>query len=427
MDENNEVLVEKKVKSVFANKDYFLLFMGFLVSNLGNTLYNFAISYYIYSIASPGIAGLYLATGGLVYFIIAPFGGAIVDRLNRVKVLWVTDYIRGITILAAGYILMTGISNQMQLVLLFTCTIILAINGALFGPASSSLPANILEKEQLQQANSVSSGANALYMIVGAFAGAAMYEFLGIELVFIVNGASFVISAISEMFIKTNTNQDPDHVMSFSSVLKDIKFGWIYLKKLKPIFYLILFASLLNFFTTPTIVNGFPYLFKEELQVSAFYYSLLMSTFPLGIIVASIILGVKKQKEKIFPLFKMGMIGMTIAYFIFVIGLNIHLEAITTFFIFMSTSVVFILIMGIFNGHINIPFGTAIQINVEKDKQGRVFAVLNVISMGLTPISIGIAGYVIEYYGILTLFYIAVIAQAFIAFFLVTNKYVKQL
>ena len=44
---NQEVVVEEKSKNVFTNKNYVLTFLGALVSNMGNLLYGFAVSFYI--------------------------------------------------------------------------------------------------------------------------------------------------------------------------------------------------------------------------------------------------------------------------------------------------------------------------------------------------------------------------------------------
>ena len=88
-------------------------------------MFNFAISYYIYEIATPTIAGIYLATGGLVYFVLSPFGGAIVDRLDKVKVVWMTDYIRGIAVVIAGLVIFSGVSLTITLIVLFAIPVLI--------------------------------------------------------------------------------------------------------------------------------------------------------------------------------------------------------------------------------------------------------------------------------------------------------------
>jgi uncharacterized membrane protein YuzA (DUF378 family) len=56
--------------------------------------------------------------------------------------------------------------------------------------------------EDLTRANSIVRGVNSFSYIVGPALGWILYGFFGIELVFIINGISFVASAISEDSVK---------------------------------------------------------------------------------------------------------------------------------------------------------------------------------------------------------------------------------
>jgi len=413
-------------ENVLKNRNYLLLFLGSVVSNLGSHVYNFAISYYIYEIASPTVAGIYLATGGLVYFVLSPFGGAIVDRLDKVKVVWMTDYIRGISVVIAGLVIYSGTSLTLTLIILFVTSIILGINGALFNPAASSLPPHILEENQLQQSSSLTQGMFALYMILGSVIGGAIYSFLDIEWIFIINGVSFILSGFSEMFIQLRTQLEKVR-MSFSIILVDIKDGFFYLLKLKPILMLVVVASLLNFFTAPAIVNGFPYLFAIELKTDPIYLSILNSFFPIGIIITSIILSSVAQKNRVSPIIIKGIYGMAISFSIFVIGTHYVVGGQLPFWIFMIISSFAILITGIFNGMVNIPFSVAIMKTVDKEMLGRVSSVIATISNGLTPIAIGLAGVVIDNFGVMVIFYVAGISIFITGLLASSNKDIKQL
>jgi len=419
---------ELEKKSVFKNKNFMLLFFGGFVSNLGTTIFNFAISLYILELTdSAGIAGAYMATGGLIYFVLAPFGGAIVDRLNKIKVVYITDFIRGVTVLLAFYFIIQGISVTNQVIMLFVVTIILSLNSALFVPSVSALPAHILDEDLLQQGNSLNQGAGALYAIIGAVIGAVIYDNLGIEFIFMLNGISFILSGASEMFIKINTYYGEQIKISINQAIIDIKEGLKYLFEIKPILHLVLIASVMNFFTTPTIANGLPYLFEKQLEVESIYYSIFMAVFPLGIVISSIYLGSKKQGDKIYPMIRKGTIGMTFFFTIFVASLLLLLEEIISFEVFMISGVILILLVGAFNAFVNIPFGVAIQKTVDKEKMGRVFSVIGTISMGLTPISIGLGGVVIEFFGLGMLFIIGALALIVVTFVMVSDKQVKRL
>ncbi len=415
--------------SVLKNKNFMLLFLGQVVSNLGTQIFNFAMSIYIYDITDNNaiIAGFYFALGGAIFFILTPFAGAIIDKIDKVKVVFITDFINGVVIIAAGAIIFLGVSNTVALIVLFSTTIVLAVNGALFNPAIRVLPAYILNDEQQQQASSLTTGLFALYSIIGGVVGALLYSYVKIEFIFLFNGLSFILSGISEMFIKVVTKHKDEIVMTAKAIISDIVIGFKYLVKLKPIFHLLLMASVLNFFTTPVIVNGIPYLIKVELVKDPIFIATLMSSFTVGVIVMSIILGVRKQSEKASKLIIPGMVGMALAFSSFVVALILFNSHLINFNFFIGFAFAAFLITGIFNGLINIPFDVSIRRKVDKEMMGRVFSVSSTLSSGLTPIAIALAGVVIATFGVMILFYIGAVAMILTALYTALNPYIRQL
>ena len=415
---------------ILRNKDYFLLFVGSLVSNLGTQIFNFSMSLYILFLTGGNAiqAGLYMAFGAIVFFVLTPFGGAIVDRLDKVRVVFITDLINGVAILMAGYAIFSGISVQGVIIVLYGTSLILGINAALFMPAVRSLPVHILEEDQLQQSSSMTQGMFAVYGILGPVIGGVLYGVLDIEVIFWINGVSFILSGFSEMFIKVRTiEEDSQHKITFKNTVIDIKEGFTYLWKLKGIRNMLLIAAILNFFTVPVIVNGFPYLFTVDLDVNPMYYSMVMAAFPIGIIVSSILLGSQKQKERVSPLMVKGLFGMSFAFSAFAITTYLLLNDSISFLIFMIIAIISTIITGFFNGFVNVPFSVAIMKSVEKDKLGRVFSVTSIISNGVTPLAIAIGGVAITYMGMNKLFLIACIAMFITSYMTLKNKAVSKI
>ncbi len=415
--------------SVFKNKNFVLLFLGQVVSNLGTQIFNFAMSIYIYDITDNNaiIAGIYFALGGVIFFILTPFAGAIIDKIDKVKVVYITDFINGLAIVVAGGIIFMGVTSNIALIVLFVTTIILSVNGALFNPAIRTLPAYMLEDDQQQQASSLIMGLFALYSIIGGIVGALMYNYLSVEFIFLFNGISFILSGISEMFIKVVTKHETDVIMTPKAIISDIVIGLKYLVKLKPIFYLLMMASVLNFFTTPVIVNGIPYLIKVQLVKDPIFIAGMMSAFTVGIIFMSIVLGIRKQSDRASKLIITGMIGMSIGFSGFVVSLIAFNMSLITFDLFIIFAFIAFLITGIFNGLINIPFDVSIRRKVDKEMMGRVFSVSSTLSSGLTPIAIALAGVVIASFGVMILFYIGAVAMILTAIYTTLNPYIRQL
>ena len=94
---------EKKATNVFANRNYRLVFLGALVSELGALLYNFAVGFYILEISDNNafLQGLYLALCGIALLLFTPVGGVLGDRINKARIMFLCDYIKGAIIVLA--------------------------------------------------------------------------------------------------------------------------------------------------------------------------------------------------------------------------------------------------------------------------------------------------------------------------------------
>ena len=75
------------MNNVFRNKNFCLVFLGALVSEIGALLYSFAVSFYILQISgnSAFIQGLYLALCGAAMLVFTPVGGVLGDRMNNMR------------------------------------------------------------------------------------------------------------------------------------------------------------------------------------------------------------------------------------------------------------------------------------------------------------------------------------------------------
>ena len=90
--------------NIFKNRNFNLLFAGVMVSNIAHVLFSFAISLYILRIANAAygiekaalIQAAYLAVSGIILLLFMPVGGVLADKLNKVRTMYITDYIRGI-------------------------------------------------------------------------------------------------------------------------------------------------------------------------------------------------------------------------------------------------------------------------------------------------------------------------------------------
>ena len=87
----------EKKQNVFRNRNFRLVFLGALVSELGSILYSFAVSFYILDISGNNafLQGLYLALCGVAMLVFTPVGGVMGDRFNKAKIMYLCDYLKG--------------------------------------------------------------------------------------------------------------------------------------------------------------------------------------------------------------------------------------------------------------------------------------------------------------------------------------------
>ena len=122
---------EEKKSNVFQSRNFRLVFLGALVSELGATLSSFAISFYILEISDNNalLQGVFLAVCGVVLLLVTPVGGVFGDRFNKAKIMVLCDYLKGALFLLAAAAMLIAPSHTAHIVILF----ILGILGNIIG------------------------------------------------------------------------------------------------------------------------------------------------------------------------------------------------------------------------------------------------------------------------------------------------------
>ena len=439
-----EVIVEEqkqpeKLKNVFRYKNFTLAWLGALVSNLGNTLYVFAVSFYILALTGNNafIQGLYLATGGIIYVLVTLFGGVISDRFHKGKIMFICDYAKGGMLIAFTLLLMFLVQDaNAKVAILFVITIIGNIIAAIFSPAAASLLPHIVPEKSYQQGQSYYSLMQSSLGVLGVILAAVLYSVLDIHVLFFIVGGCYVLSGVSEMFINYDYKKKEEK-LTVKRVFSDIGDGMKYIGSLKPLLFLMIGILLLNFFVAPLSANFLPYFVATDVASQDYLFNKLLTpemwssiiqvAYAIGMIVMAIVLSSRPQKDHIYK-------GLSIPLIIFA---SLYV-ALTTLYILFTNNVAHINVMlgafipiGITMGMtliaINIPITTKMLTIVDKDKLGKVNSVVDVGSQGLIPLSNFLAGLVISGLGPSWLCIISTIGLSLMTIFLVTNKHIRQL
>ena len=430
---------EKKPTNVFANRNFRLVFLGALVSELGALLYSFAVGFYILEISNNNafLQGLYLALCGASLLLFTPVGGVLGDRFNKARIMYLCDYLKGGMILLVTVLMMLLPKADAQLAILFTLGILGNAVSGIFEPAAGAMLPNIVQPEQLQQANAYFSIKSSMQSILGVILAGILYAALPVNVLFLAVGACFIASGISEMLIRY------EHIPSAEPVtlrlaLSDMKEGVTYLSRNKAITAILGAALFINFFFTPVSGNFIPYFIKTDLEAAPSYLfdrllkpemwsSVFSVCIGLSSMLGAVMLSAKTQEEncglkvaKRLCVLSGVMIALTVGYG-YLVGKSVSLNGFLLLFCAGSLAVGFLVSL------INIPLSTTIQRRVEKDKLSKVSSLMSVGTQGMIPIASVLAGAALQAFGSTMLLAICAAGFTITAVLLLTNKNVKSL
>ena len=429
----------EKLKNVFRYKNFTLAWLGALVSNLGNTLYVFAVSFYILALTGNNafIQGLYLATGGIVYVLVTLFGGVISDRFHKGKIMFICDYAKGGMLIAFTLLLMFLVQDaNAKVAILFVITIIGNIIAAIFSPAAASLLPHIVPEKSYQQGQSYYSLMQSSLGVLGVILAAVLYSVLDIHVLFFIVGGCYVLSGVSEMFINYDYKKKEEK-LTVKRVFSDIGDGMKYIGSLKPLLFLMIGILLLNFFVAPLSANFLPYFVATDVASQDYLFNKLLTpemwssviqvAYAIGMIVMAIVLSNRPQKDRIYKGLSVSLIIFASLYVVLTTLYILFTNNVTHINVMLGAFIPIGVTMGMTLIAINIPITTKMLTIVDKDKLGKVNSVVDVGSQGLIPLSNFLAGLVISGLGPSWLCIISTAGLSLMTVFLVINKHIKQL
>jgi MFS family permease len=225
------------------HRNFTLIWSGLLVSNIGTWMQNVAQSWLIYKLT--GNDPLYLGWLGLAFAIpmciMPPFGGALADRVDRIKLLYVTQTC---SMLLAALLAVLAWSGAIQpwhiLLTTFGGALLLAFDN----PTRQAFIPELVPREDLLNALSLNSATYTGAALVGPALAGLLLGVLGAGWLFMLNAISFlaVIWALHAM-------RDPPIRPKRVVPLHDALFGgFVYAWRHRLILFLLLLSALAALF-----------------------------------------------------------------------------------------------------------------------------------------------------------------------------------
>lgn len=279
------------------NRNFRNLLWGQFISELGNW-FNFVASLglvRLVSCESPIAAGALLLVRTLPFAVLMPFAGALADRISRRKLLIVSDLLRG------GFALIfLLVSKPEDLWIAYFASMLISVASAFFDSAKNAATPNITGKDGLLSGTALMFSTRFLLMAVGAALGGLAADNFGYQIAFIINSASFFVSAYSIWLIPEEAMSEDSNVKyspsspakEKSSFVADIAEGIEYTVK-NPFALTILLMNMIwaaGGGATNIVFEGLGVsVFSNETRSADFVYSALLAANGVGLTIGMLI------------------------------------------------------------------------------------------------------------------------------------------
>jgi MFS family permease len=191
------------------NRDFRLFYIGQLVSFAGDWFLIVALSGLVLRLTGSAalVAGVFVAYN-LPYGVVSFVGGPLADRLDRRRIMIVTNVVMGV--LALGFFLARSSST---LWLVYALAAGISAVSALFEPAASAAVPNLVDPEDLAAANVLNGSAWGTMLAVGAGLGGIIVGAFGNDVGYAFDALSFFLAAALLVWVRRPTSEprEPHH------------------------------------------------------------------------------------------------------------------------------------------------------------------------------------------------------------------------
>ncbi len=357
------------------SRNYRLYFFGQGLSLIGTWMTYVATGWLVYRLSHSAILlGVVGFAGQIPAFLLSPFGGVLVDRWNRHRVLVMTQILAMLQSLTLAVLALTGRITMGEIIAL---SMLQGIINGFDLPARQAFVVEMVEgPEDLGNAIALNSSIFNGARLIGPSIAGLLIASTGEGVCFLVDGISYlaVIAAFCAMRHSPKPQQPTPRPL-----LRELRDGLVYAYRFIPIKAILSLTALVSLVGLPYTVL-MPVFAREILHGGAHTLGFLMAASGLGALIGSLYLASRKTVLGLGRVitFATGLFGCSLIAFGFSRILWVSL----------------LLMLGVGFGMLvqMAASNTIIQTIVEEDKRGRVMSFYAMAFMGMAPFGSLLAG-----------------------------------
>ena len=356
--------------------NYRLFFSGQSLSLIGTWMTRIATSWLVYRLTNSAfLLGFIGFAGQIPMFLLGPVAGVWVDRLNRHKVLVVTQVL---SMVQSFWLAALALSHRITFWDIFWLSIFQGVVNAFDMPARQAFVTQMVDRrEDLPNAIALNSSMVNGARLIGPSLAGIIIAAVGEGWCFFIDGVSYIAVIISLLMMSLGGQQVRK---AQTSVAKELKEGWAYVSRFSPIRNILLLLGLVSLVGMPYTVL-MPIFARDVLHGGANTLGFLSAVTGVGALISAAYLATRKSVlglERVIPtcaiIFGLGLIGFGLSHWL---ALSLFVLLFTGFGMMQQMSA----------------SNTILQTIVEEDKRGRVMAFYSMAFQGMAPFGSLLAGW----------------------------------
>jgi hypothetical protein len=268
-------------------RDFWLYFGGQLISQVGSSFTLFALPLLVFKLThSATNLALTTASNILPYPLFGLVLGALVDRVNRKRMMLITDVARGCVILALPLLALSG---TLRVQAIYGVAFVQSTLGILFDCGEFAAVPSLVGRDDLVAANARIMATNSAGQVLGPILAGVLVTLMSPANLLFFDAASFLVSAASLAVIRRSFNApNPSTPPSagISGVLADVRAGLKYVWSHPVLRSISLMMALINF-VAATEISQLVLFAKRVLGASDSQVALLFAAGAAGVVIVS--------------------------------------------------------------------------------------------------------------------------------------------